>query len=119
MRDPILIKAKVDEFKEGELPDGSRIGYYRNQAYRIFKRGLNPTASGTVDLILTGSFTRQLFVEDVRPSLFRFDSRDDKSNELETKYGKDIWGLSERRWQDRQAVYAEGLAKWLKKQIKL
>lgn len=119
MRDPILIKAKVDEFKEGELPDGSRIGYYRNQAYRNFKRGLNPSASGTVDLILTGSFTRQLFVDDVRPSLFRFDSRDDKSGLLETKYGKDIWGLSERRWDERQKAYSEELAKWLKQTLKL
>lgn len=119
MRDPILIKAKVDEFKQGELPDGSPIGYYKSWPYSQFKRTLNPLARGMVDLILYGGFTGQLFVDDVRPSLFRFDSRDDKSGLLETKYGKDIWGLSERRWDERQKAYSEDLAKWLKQYLKL
>lgn len=119
MRDPKLIQEKVNEFKKGELPDGSRIGYYRNQGYRNLKRSLNPLAGGTVDLILTGSFTRQLFVDDVRPSLFKFDSRDDKAGLLEAKYSKDIWGISEKVWKERQKAYSEELAKWLKQKIKL
>lgn len=119
MRDPKLLQEKINEYKSGELPDGSRIGYYRNQGYRSFKSSLNPLASGTVDLILTGSFTRQLFVEDVRPSLFRFDSRDNKAGLLEEKYSKDIWGLSDKRWNERQKAYSAELAKWLKQRIRL
>lgn len=119
LRDPKLIQEKVNEFKSGELPDGSRIGYYRNIGYRNYKRLLNPSASGTVDLILTGSFTRQLFVDDIRPSLFKFDSRDDKSLTLEQKYGKDIWGLSEKRWIDRQKEYSKDLARFIKSKLRL
>lgn len=119
LRDPKLIQEKVKELKSGELPDGSRIGYYRNQAYRNYKKSLNPLASGTVDLILTGSFTRQLFVDDIRPSLFRFDSRDDKSGMLESKYGRDIWGLSEARWREMEKAYAVELVKFIKQKIRL
>jgi len=119
LRDPKLIQEKVSEFKSGELPDGSRIGYYRSVGYRNYKKLLNPSASGTVDLILTGSFTRQLFVDDIRPSLFKFDSRDDKSSMLESKYSKDIWGISERRWIERQKQYAKELVKFQKDKLRL
>lgn len=94
MRSPKLISLKVDEFKKGENPDGSRIGYYRSPAYRLFKRQLNPLASGTVDLILTGSFTRSLFVDDISRDRYLFDSRDEKTELLVAKYGADILGLS-------------------------
>lgn len=97
------------------MPDGGRIGYYRNIGYRNYKRLLNPQASGTVDLILTGSFTRQLFVDDVRPSVFRFDSRDDKSGLLEQKYTTDIWGISPKYWEQRQIHYAKNTAKEIKR----
>lgn len=117
MRDPKLIQEKVNEFKRGELPDGSRIGYYRNVGYRNFKRNINPLASGTVDLILTGSFTRQLFVDDIRPSVFTFDSRDDKAGLLESKYSTDIWGINPDYWLKHQNDYIPELTKWFKKQL--
>lgn len=94
-RSPKLISKKVQEFKKGENPDGSRIGYYLNPAYRLFKREINPLAGGTVDLILTGSFTRQLFVDDLGNGRYVFDSRDDKTDLLVSKYGSDIMGLNE------------------------
>lgn len=115
MRDPQLIQEKVNEFEKGLLPDGSRIGYYRSIGYRNYKRLLNPEASGTVDLILTGSFTRQLFVDDVRPSVFRFDSRDDKAGILQQKYSADIWGISPKYWEQRQVYYSTQLVKEIKR----
>lgn len=94
MRSPILLQLKVNEFRRGENSEGGRIGYYRNPNYRLFKQQLNPLASGTVDLFLTGSFTRQLFIEERGKGLFQFDSYDDKAPELFEKYDN-IRGLRE------------------------
>lgn len=118
-RSPDLLKAKVNEFKRGESPDGSRIGYYANPAYRAFKRGLNPLAGGSVDLILTGQFTRQLFVER-DGKIFKFDSNDEKAPDLFAKYGEGLRGLNDLTWEQVQRMYiAPELVKWIKREAKL
>lgn len=119
-RSPQLLKAKVNEFKRGENPDGSRIGYYLNPAYRSFKRSLNPLAGGTVDLILTGDFTRQLFVEKASERTFMFDSYDEKTPKLVAKYGSDIMGLNENTWQEVQNLFImPELVKFIKRETRL
>lgn len=92
VRSQPLINLKVQELTRGENDKGGRIGYYRNPNYRLFKQQVNPLASGTVDLILTGQFTRGLFVESIGNGLFQFDSSDDKAPELFQKYD-DIRGI--------------------------
>lgn len=61
----------------------------------LFKRRINPLAGGTVDLILDGYFTGQLFIDDLGNGRYIFDSRDDKTDLLVSKYGRDIMGLNE------------------------
>lgn len=102
------------------MPDGSRIGFYRNPAYRLYKTEKNPLAGGTVDLINTGSYTRQLFVDDLSNSKYIFDSRDDKTDLLVAKYGADILGLNETTWINFQndEVVPE-LGKYIKKRLGL
>ena len=102
LNDPQLKKQKINEFKHGKRPDGSLIGFYRDIDYAIFKQEINPSAGGDVDLILTGSFTNQLFVEQVRPTAFLFDSTDSKRDSLVGKYGVDIMGLNDDYWRKRQ-----------------
>lgn len=94
MRSPQLLELKVNEFRRGENAEGGRIGYYRNPNYRLFKSNRNPLADGTVDLILTGAFTRGLYVESKGNSLFEFDSHDDKAPDLFRKYD-DIRGIQD------------------------
>jgi len=98
MRSPDLIKEKVKEYQKGINPDGSTIGFYRSQQYSLFKRQKNPLAGGTVDLILTGGFTRGLFVENKHDNVFNFDSHDEKAPDLFIKYGDDQQGLSDITW---------------------
>lgn len=86
MRSPILLQLKVNEFRRGQNSEGGRIGYYRNPNYRLFKQQLNPLASGTTDLILTGAFTRGLFIEERGKGLFQFDSIDEKADYLFSRY---------------------------------
>lgn len=118
-RDPQLIREKVNEFKRGENPDKSRIGYYRSPAYRSFKRTLNPLASGTVDLILTGQFTRGLFVDKRGNGRFLFDSTDDKTDDLIGKYGLDIMGINQETWLKLQrTTHNVELVKFMKRELR-
>lgn len=64
---------------------------YADINYKDFKQTLNP--KGVVDLKLTGDFYDGFFAKvDKFPLVFG--STDEKSSELESKYGKDIFGLS-------------------------
>lgn len=100
------------------MPDGSRIGYYRSPSYRNLKRSLNPLASGTVDLILTGQFTRGLFVESKGNSRFLFDSHDDKTPDLIEKYGQDIMGINpETFYKLQKDRFRFDLIKFIKREI--
>lgn len=117
-RSPELIREKTQEFKRGEMPDTSRIGYYRSSAYRSYKQSLNPMASGTVDLILTGQFTRGLFVESKGNSRFLFDSNDDKTPDLVEKYGQDIMGINPDAFYNLQRDrFRFDLIKFIKREI--
>lgn len=64
---------------------------YKDTAYAEFKKHLNP--KGVVDLRLTGSFYEKWFVSAEKFPIF-FGSKDDKTTDLESKYGKDIFGLT-------------------------
>lgn len=118
IRSPELIKAKVNELKRGENPEGGRIGFYRSPAYRLFKKTVNPLANGTVDLILTGSFSSGLGLEKVGSKKFLFDSSDDKAPMLFEKYGQENRSLNIREWQriQKEVIYPQYL-KWIKRQL--
>jgi len=102
--DDEIKKEKVDEFRAGQLPDGSDIGFYRSDNYRLFKMELNPLAGGKVDLILTGAFTRGLFTERISKNKYRFGSTDGKTEKLksDSSYGPEIMGLNEETFLDLQ-----------------
>ena len=72
---------------------GQKIGKYRNPIYARMKAQLNPLAGeGNVDLKLTGDFQSDMFL-DVRGDTFIVDSADEKSQQLQTRYGEEIFGL--------------------------
>lgn len=113
--DPEIIQEKVDEFRAGELPDGSPIGQYRNENYRLFKIQKNPLAGGNVDLILTGAFTERLFPERLSKNRYKFNSTDSKTADLKAKYGENIMGLNEKTFLDIQKTkYAPLLIRRIK-----
>lgn len=118
--DPEIVKEKTDEFRAGQLPNGSPIGTYASESYRLFKLQKNPLAGGNVDLILTGAFTKGLVVQKMKADTYRFTSTDEKTPALQRKYGIQIWGLNENTWQDLQKVkYAPMLYKRMREIAKL
>lgn len=110
-----LKEEKINEFKRGELPNKDIIGVYKNPFYAKKKFSMNPLAGGTVDLILTGSFTNKLFLETTNKG-FIFDSSDNKTALLQQKYGTEIMGLNQDWFNDRQKqVYKDILMKEIKR----
>lgn len=96
-----LKERKVNEFTRGQRPDGERIGEYRNAEYGIFKAQINPLANGYVDLLLTRSFTRKMFLRKFGQG-YLFNSSDNKTGNLIGKYGIDIMGINQEWFNERQ-----------------
>ena len=99
---PQLVFRKQDEFRHGENPDGSTIGLYRNEEYRLMKQQMNPLAGGTVDLILTGSTIKHLQVVSLGNGEFKLYSTDHKWPSLVEKYGKQIEVISIKHFEGLQ-----------------
>ena len=74
--------------------DGDALGGYQSVFYEEIKKGLNPQLNGKVDLYLTGDFYNGFYVR-VEDTEFIIGSTDGKSQELENKYGKAIFGLTD------------------------
>lgn len=88
LKDPKILERKKDELKSGIRPDGSIIGEYRSEKYKLFKQKLNPLAGGKVDLILKGDTKRGLYLESDGKGGFIFRSSDSKWDDLMAKYNK-------------------------------
>jgi hypothetical protein len=74
--------------------DGDALGGYQDAFYEELKKGLNPQLNGKVDLYLTGDFYSGFYVQ-VDDTEFIIGSTDEKSQKLENKYGKWIFGLTD------------------------
>lgn len=117
--DQQIKREKIDEFRAGELPDGSRIGEYASERYRLFKLNLNPLARGFVDLILTGAYTEGLFVERVQSDRYRFNSIDEKADLLRQRYGNEIRGINQQTFRDlERSIYAPQIVQWLNERLR-
>lgn len=66
----------------GITPDGSPIGFYRSEKYRLFKLQLNPIAGGRVDWILTGATKDALRIVPLGNGKFKVESTDEKWESL-------------------------------------
>ena len=45
--------------------------------------------------------------------MFKFDSNDDKAGMLANKYGNDIFGLNQKKWEQQQALLAPQIIKFI------
>jgi hypothetical protein len=78
---------------------GNELGGYWQEWYEDLKKSMNPALGGKVDLNLTGDFYRGFYVE-VKGENIIIGSSDSKSDDLESKYGKAIFGLSQESKED-------------------
>ena len=111
-------KAEVITLNQTQLlhgfgSDDKRLGTYRNPEYKKQKMTMNPLAGGFVDLKLTGSFHRLFYVELKNKSIL-VKSSDSKWEELQLKYGDNIFGLNT----DNKKIYGKTVNKRLNEIIK-
>ena len=84
-----------NRWKSGKRPNGSIIGSYKSFSYKEYKIGKNPSASGNVDLIDTGSLNTGLVVNTLVGGNFTIFSTDEKAIMIASKYGLDVYGLTD------------------------
>lgn len=81
-------------WKKGIRPDGDIIGTYSWFSYELEKRTKNPLAGGNVDLIDTGDLEKGLLINSIGNSVFTIFSTDEKASKIASKYGLDVYGLT-------------------------
>ena len=108
---PNIIREVRKRWLIGESVEGGFIGEYSNsqmgQDYRAYKLSLNPSASGHVDLTLTGSLGDGLTVKQQSSESFLVYSTDSKYDEIGDKYGFEEFGLAEHEWYEMQQEMIE------------
>ena len=115
-----LVDEKIDEFTHGVMPDGKRIGVYRNAEYALFKQHINPLAGGYVDLMLMRNFVNGLHLDKLFKRAYIFNSTDRKTNNLIGKYGIGILGINQQYWLNRQKeVYRIPFVQMIKNKAKI
>ena len=91
-----LLDANIDQLERGKTSKNEQIGKYANSGYADEKYAMNQRAGrGNVDLILTGGFSRGIFIKYTGDSLL-FDStqkRGDNGPDLLERYGDDVVGV--------------------------
>lgn len=93
---------KKQDFLHGDIYGNDiRIGY-QSAAYAAFKSSLNPLAGGAVDLILTGNFVDAMLIKKPIQNRYSFFSTDWKNDILARKYGKEIFGLNQDKFDQFQ-----------------
>ena len=114
-----LIEKQKDQLLHGFNSKGERIGKYKSAKYARVKNQMNPLAGlGNVDLKVKGDYHGGLFV-DVRTDSYVVESGDEKSGDLEKKYGKKTLGLNKDSLEeyvpnDLQPVFIKNIRKKLK-----
>jgi hypothetical protein len=113
-----LKQRKIDEFTLGQLPDGSRIGTYKDADYYFFKREINPFADGYVDLMVTRKFVNSMNVNPFTKGTYLFKAND--PNNLGDRYGIDIFGINQEWFAKRQTeIYIYPLLRQIKQYAKI
>jgi hypothetical protein len=92
----IVIEKNLDQLQEGKDKNGNTFKKYSMQDYAEYKHELNPKAGmGNPDLKLTGNFWQGFVLNKEGATGYKIKSTDSKAGDLESKYGEDIYGLSD------------------------
>lgn len=100
----LLANYNKDQLNRGLTSKGEEISPgYASPIYESEKNALNPLPGlGVPDLKLTGAFYGGFNVTAGYTGIFTFDSSDSKTPQLEAKYGKYIFGLTN----ENKKIYA-------------
>jgi hypothetical protein len=91
----IILDLNKQQLMEGIDSKGRSLGEYANEAYAKMKMAFNPM--GVVDLRLVGDFHDNFFLASELP--IQIWSYDEKTDWLVKKYGRDLFGTTEKNTQ--------------------
>lgn len=114
----VLIQYKKFDFLIGDIWGNGRRFSYAIPEYEEYKFYKNPLASGSVDLINEGDFIKSFFLQTPLQNQFLFGASDTKATKLMTKYGDEIFGINNNRFQIFLKKYVkESFTKAIKQEL--
>ena len=101
----VILDLNTDQLMHGYDSEGQPLEPYKSAMYAEFKLTLNPR--GVVDLKLTGDFHNSFYISSKEFPL-TIDAKDSKRNKLVTRYGIQIFNLTEESKKILFAGYVQG-----------
>lgn len=92
---PELIDLNLSQLEKGQAADGTSVGTYRDSEYAKFKKAIGSISSPKVDLKVTGDFYAG-FIAKIQSRFIEIESKDAKADDLESRYGSEIYGLTDK-----------------------
>ena len=113
----MILAENKKQLNEGKKSDGSNTKQYKSPIYLKYKESL-PTykASPYADLYKTGSFYDDFYTK-VTNNGVKVGSNDDKEKILESRDGKNIFGLTEESLKTLKPIWANKLVESIKAKI--
>lgn len=114
-----LAELQTEQMSVGHNARGCKIGWYLNKDYAELKHTMNPKpGQGYVDLKLTGDFYEGVFAEIDMDDII-FDSTDSKSDDLQERYGEEIFGLDEEMTKQFQEQFYDDIMEKIQKALQV
>lgn len=113
----MILAENKKQLRKGKKSDGSNTKQYKSPIYLKYKESL-PTynASPYADLYKTGSFYDDFYTK-VTNNGVKVGSNDDKEKILESRDGKNIFGLTEESLKTLKPIWANKLVESIKAKI--
>lgn len=109
-----IIDANTGQLSVGLDATGDFFGEYKDSNYAQFKQSIGSKAPmGVVDLKLTGAFYEGFNIQ-VEGEGYRVTSRDGKTSDLVSKYGREIFGLTEDSKENLKDQFSSQLTKLIR-----
>lgn len=116
-----IIRENQEQMYMGQNAEGGKIGYYHSEEYAELKHSMNPLPAFRIpDLHLTGAFYSGMKLVFIGSNQFTLTSGDEKTPELEEKYGGYIFGIGEKSTEYlSEEIVTPKFAENFKKEVKL
>lgn len=116
-----MLTLNKEQLKEGFDKQGKRLREYRSDLYAQVKNRMNPLPGyGNPDLFKTGAFFEEFTLRVEQKVYFYMYSQDAKYFTLVKNYGKDIFGLGDRKREDLiEGGFRDDLVKRVKSVVRL
>lgn len=113
-----IIDLNTEQLNKGFLSTGKKTDKYASKEYENYKKAIGKGESAPfMNLNLEGDFHSGFFIKEVNKKFIEFNSKDEKTNELEKRYSPDIFGLNEENKAEASQIILPDLQNSLIKEL--